>query len=173
RTTSLRIEVAGADNLVQFGAQVRVTTPATPDLRTKGVIGRFGLAFPATPLGRGGLPLLPAREQVPNTELMTYKVVALARLVAPESNIPATTALATLNRTHGRELGLSRGANVVMPNLTPPRYRVLYEIYPGKACVQETATQCGFCLKERIHRLGRHVGAGPGSRRRSASALPA
>jgi hypothetical protein len=52
RTTSLRIEVAGADNLVQFGAQVRVTTPATAELRAKGVIGRFGLAFPATPLGR-------------------------------------------------------------------------------------------------------------------------
>jgi PKD repeat protein len=52
KTASLRIEVAGADNLVQFGAQVRVTTPATADLRAKGVIGRFGLAFPATPLGR-------------------------------------------------------------------------------------------------------------------------
>lgn len=52
KTTSLRVEVAGADNLVQFGAQVRVTTPATAELRAKGVIGRFGLAFPATPLGR-------------------------------------------------------------------------------------------------------------------------
>ncbi len=52
KTASLRIEVAGADNLVQFGAQVRVTTPATDALRAQGVIGRFGLAFPATPLGR-------------------------------------------------------------------------------------------------------------------------
>lgn len=52
RTASLRVEVRGADNLVQFGAQVRVTTPATDALRAQGVIGRFGLAFPATPLGR-------------------------------------------------------------------------------------------------------------------------
>ena len=52
KTASLRIEVRGADNLVQFGAQVRVTTPATEALRAQGVIGRFGLAFPATPLGR-------------------------------------------------------------------------------------------------------------------------
>ncbi|MBK9375332.1 MAG: PKD domain-containing protein [Holophagales bacterium] len=55
KTASLRVEVAGADNLVQFGAQVRVTTPATGSLRSQGVIGRFGLAFPATPLGRGAI----------------------------------------------------------------------------------------------------------------------
>ena len=52
KTVSLRVEVSGADNLVQFGAQVRVTTPATSALRAQGVVGRFGLAFPATPLGR-------------------------------------------------------------------------------------------------------------------------
>lgn len=55
KTASLRIEVAGADNLVQFGAQVRVTTPATDLLRAQGVTGRFGLAFPATPLGRAAV----------------------------------------------------------------------------------------------------------------------
>ena len=66
---------------------------------------------------------------------MTYKVVALARLACPQANIPSTTALATLNTAEGRELGLQRGANVVMPNLTPVKYRALYEIYPGKACL--------------------------------------
>jgi hypothetical protein len=50
---SLRIEVASADNLSQFSAQVRVTTPPTDSLRAQGVGGRFGLAFPALPLGRG------------------------------------------------------------------------------------------------------------------------
>jgi PKD repeat protein len=51
-TASLRIEVSGAANLAQFGAQVRVTTPSTDALRAQGVTGRFGLAFLATPLGR-------------------------------------------------------------------------------------------------------------------------
>ena len=50
---------------------------------------------------------------------MTYKVLALTRLACPRANIPSTTALATLNTAGGRELGLRRGANVVMPNLTP------------------------------------------------------
>ena len=101
-------------------------------------------------------------EQVPNSELMTYKVVALARVICPDANIPSTTALATINRESGRELGLQRGANVVMPNLTPPRYRANYEIYPDKTCLQETPEQCHGCLLARIASIGRTVGEGPG-----------
>jgi hypothetical protein len=52
KVTTLRIEVSGADNLSQFGALARVTTPATAALRGQGVTGRFGLAFTAKPLGR-------------------------------------------------------------------------------------------------------------------------
>lgn len=125
------------------------------------------LPHPATPLGSGiwGQPLAPG-EQVPNTEEMTYKVVALARLACPEANIPSTTALATLNPAQGRELGLQRGANIVMPNLTPPQYRVDYEIYPGKACIKETGSTCHICMHGRIESLGRSVGEGSGARKR-------
>ncbi|MCK5862308.1 MAG: [FeFe] hydrogenase H-cluster radical SAM maturase HydE, partial [Candidatus Hydrogenedentes bacterium] len=104
-------------------------------------VGPF-IAHPDTPLGKKELPCAPEAAQVPNTELMTYKVLALTRLACPEANIPSTTALATLNLANGRELGLLRGANVLMPNMTPPEYRALYEIYPDKACIQETARDC-------------------------------
>ncbi len=100
--------------------------------------------------------------QTPNTELMTYKVVALTRILCPESNIPSTTALATLNTATGRELGLSRGANIVMPNMTPPKYRVMYEIYPSKACIDETSIQCNACMTGRILNIGRNIGKGRG-----------
>jgi biotin synthase len=143
-----------------------IETFAEMDLDMIGV-GPY-LPHPETPLGRGELPEAAAGEQVPNSELMTYKVVALARLVDPDANIPSTTALATLNLAQGRELGLARGANVVMPNLTPTRYRALYEIYPAKACIRETAVQCGACLHGRIEGMGRTVGHGPGGRRRGA-----
>jgi biotin synthase len=105
-----------------------------------------------------------APDQVPNTEQMTYKVVALCRLVRPDANIPSTTALATLNKETGRELGLQRGANVVMPNLTPLQYRVCYEIYPDKACINETADSCNQCLAQRILSIGRTLAHGPGNR---------
>ena len=124
---------------------------------------------PLTPLGRGEetLPVC-SDDQVPNDELMTYKVVALTRLVCPQANIPSTTALATINRDTGRELGLKRGANIVMPNVTPVDYRTRYEIYPGKACINETAQACQGCLKGRIHGIGRFVGSGPGGRSSSS-----
>jgi biotin synthase len=128
------------------------------------------IPHPATPLGSGDWRRpLQADAQVPNTELMVYKTVALARLLCPEANIPSTTALATINRESGRELGLMRGANIVMPNLTPHGYREKYEIYPGKACVNETAQACQMCLRQRIEAIGRQVGSGPGGRRRGGA----
>ena len=126
-------------------------------------VGPF-IPHPGTPLGQTQEQL--GADQAPNTELMTYKVVALARLICPNANIPSTTALATLNPHRGRELGLKRGANVVMPNVTPTRYRRLYEIYPAKACIAETASQCHLCLEGRIASLGRTIGVGRGDSRR-------
>lgn len=133
-------------------------------------VGPF-LPHPRTPLGNidatprcDNAQSVDNANQVPNSELMTYKVVALARLVCPQANIPSTTALATVNLAQGRELGLMRGANVVMPNLTPTKYRQLYEIYPAKACVRETAQRCHGCLRSRIESIGRHVATGRGDR---------
>jgi biotin synthase len=128
-------------------------------------IGPF-LPHPATPLRSGAWgPLLTPVGQVPSNELMVYKVMALARLICPDTNIPSTTALATINQQSGRELGLQRGANVLMCNLTPTQYRRLYEIYPGKVCLDESGSACHRCLTNRIGAMGRAVGCGPGGRR--------
>ena len=131
-------------------------------------VGPF-IAHPATPFGKSEVEDGPG--QVPASELMTYKMIALARLLCPDANIPSTTALATLNIAEGRELGLQRGANIVMPNMTPPEYRVYYEIYPAKACIRETSDMCNRCVTGRIEKLGREIGKGTGAspnmRRRS------
>jgi biotin synthase len=122
------------------------------------------IPHPSTPLGTGGMPDAGA-EQVPADEDTVLRCLALARLLRPDANIPSTTALATINKATGRERGLQRGANVVMPNLTPVRYRALYEIYPAKACLDETAEHCAGCLRARIQSVGRTIGFGPGPRR--------
>jgi len=131
---------------------------------------------PGSPLETGAVETPDvADEQVPNDELTAYKVVALTRLVCPDANVPSTTALATLNNADGRELGLMRGANVVMPNATPLKYRTLYRIYPAKACLFEEPESFARLLAGRIERMGRRVGKGPGpslnylSRRSSAA----
>lgn len=137
-------------------------------------IGPF-IPHPATPLGSGKLrPPIDAADQVPADESMVYKMIALTRIQCPDANIPSTTALATINRTDGRKQGLSVGANVVMPNLTPVKYRSLYQIYPAKACIDESATDCSRCLGGQIRSLGRVVGKGPGGRgeREECTPLP-
>jgi biotin synthase len=108
------------------------------------------------------------KAQTPGDPLTALKVVALTRLVCPETNIPSTTALATLDPAGGRANGLLRGANVVMPNLTPPEYRVLYQIYPGKAGLHETADITRAKIEDQILSLGRTVGRGPGTSPRVA-----
>ena len=121
------------------------------------------LSHPETAIGADPAAwMAPADQQVPNTEDIVYRVIALTRLLCPAANIPATSALATINTVNGREQGLQRGANILMPNLTPITYRALYQIYPGKACIDETGTQCNACMRGRIGRIGRHVGSGRG-----------
>jgi biotin synthase len=110
------------------------------------------------------------KHQVPSDDLTTFKVLALTRLICPLTNIPATTALATMNPQGGRANGLKRGANVVMPNITPPEYRVLYQIYPGKAGLHETADISREKVEGQIRDLGRTIGSGPGASLRYASA---
>lgn len=123
------------------------------------------IPHPATPLGSGLFrPEIDAAQQAPASEEMVYKMVALARLMCPAANIPATTALATINKTNGRKQGLRVGANVVMPNLTPVKYRSLYQIYPAKACIEESATDCNQCLRGQIRSLGRFAGQTSGGR---------
>jgi biotin synthase len=123
------------------------------------------IAHTSTPLGTGSLRLAIApSEQVPNTEEMVYKMIALSRIVCPDANIPSTTALATINKVDGRKRGLMVGANVVMPNLTPVKYRSLYEIYPAKACIEESSDDCNQCLRGQIHSLGRFAAQNQGGR---------
>jgi len=123
------------------------------------------IAHADTPLGSGALrPAIVPSEQVPSNEEMVYKMIALTRIACPTANIPSTTALATINRVDGRKLGLKAGANVVMPNLSPTKYRRMYEIYPEKACIDESAADCSQCLRGQIHSLGRFAGEGQGGR---------
>jgi len=88
-------------------------------------------------------------------EELVYKIIATTRLVNKTAHIPATTALATTNPASGRELALTRGANVVMPNVTDIKYRKLYEIYPAKACINERPEDCRVCIDKRIRSIGR------------------
>lgn len=87
---------------------------------------------------------------------LALKVMAITRLLMPTINIPATTAMETLN-PNGRIIALQSGANVVMPNVTEGDYRKKYEIYPGKICVNDTPNDCKISISEKIKSIGRTI----------------
>lgn len=62
---------------------------------------------------------------------LVLKMIALSRLLLPDINIPATTALAVKDKD-GYAKGLQCGANVIMPNIGIEEYKRLYKLYPGK-----------------------------------------
>jgi biotin synthase len=92
---------------------------------------------------------------------LSLKVMAILRLLMPDINIPATTAMETLN-PNGRLIALQCGANVVMPNATETEYRKYYEIYPGKICIGDSPKHCRFCIENKIKSINRSVAENKG-----------
>ncbi|MCP4291682.1 MAG: [FeFe] hydrogenase H-cluster radical SAM maturase HydE [bacterium] len=87
------------------------------------------------------------------------KMLACARLLLPNANMAATTALQALSDT-GRELGLQAGGNIVMPNVTDPKHRRAYQLYDGKPSLDENSEQSRIGLQRRIESIGETVGYG-------------
>jgi biotin synthase len=87
---------------------------------------------------------------------LTLKTIALTRIVTKNTHIPATTALGSLDQDYRLE-GLKCGANILMPNFTPQPYRKLYQIYPGKKCVDEPVGACNFCLDGMVKGINRFI----------------
>ncbi len=126
------------------------------------------LAHPGTPLSAHAPEGAAGRSGAVFEDLDLYfKTIAILRLLNPRAHIPATTAFDALQE-NGRDLVLQRGANVFMPNVTPQRYRVHYQLYPNKPCVDEDSGQCSRCVRGRVARLGRTLGVGRGDSRRQA-----
>lgn len=99
---------------------------------------------------------------------LALKIMSITRLLLPDINIPATTAMETLN-PQGRIIALQSGANVVMPNVTEGEYRALYKIYPGKICINDTPVHCRGCITGKIHAIGRTVSKTKGFRKKIKS----
>lgn len=108
-----------------------------------------------TPMFRNGSHLMPLEDRF----RLALKVIALLRIIMKDINIAAATALQAIDPM-GREKALMVGANVIMPNITPGKYRDSYKLYENKPCTDEEAEDCNSCLEARIHMAGDEIGYG-------------
>lgn len=102
-------------------------------------------------------PDTPLKDAAGGTLNTALKVMALTRLLLPDINIPATTAMETL-APNGQRKALQSGANVIMPNVTLTTYRKHYELYPGKSTTGYTPDESLQKVKDLIASIGRTVG---------------
>jgi len=89
-----------------------------------------------TPLGANGADNLFMKERFN----LTLRMIAIIRIIMKDINIVASTAMQAIDPT-GREKAIACGANVVMPNLTPAKYRPGYKLYEGKPAFSEINEQ--------------------------------
>ena len=83
-------------------------------------------------------------------------MLAMVRVMLPSVLLPATTALSSMVH-NGRELGLSLGANVVMPNLSPLLHRGDYSLYNGKLHQGAESVEGLAILKAQFSRIGMYA----------------
>lgn len=83
------------------------------------------IPHPDTPLARQ------KTEFIPDAFTTTIRMLALARILMPDINMVASTALQSIH-PDGLKLGLKAGANIVMPVLTPEDNRKDYMLYANK-----------------------------------------
>lgn len=87
---------------------------------------------------------------------LSLRMIAVLRILMPTINIASTTALQTIV-PFGRELGLKAGANVLMPNLTPARYKGHYLLYENKPCIEDQVDECIDCLSNKVKMVGEEI----------------
>jgi biotin synthase len=98
-----------------------------------------------TPLIEHAEKLIPLRDRFD----LTLKMIAIIRIMMRDINIVAATALQAIDPI-GREKAVKIGANILMPNITPGKYRDSYKLYDNKPCTDDSAEDCQSCLEARI-----------------------
>jgi len=109
-------------------------------------------------------PLIPSEHtdlagMTPPPMDLPLRVLALARINAPEAHMPTTTALCSISK-EARVRALQSGANVVMINFTPRDVSKDYNIYEKSAC--GGTENCMECTRQVFADLGLTVSEGFG-----------
>ena len=88
---------------------------------------------------------------------LTLRLISIARLILPGARLPATTAVATAGGNDARLAALDAGADVIMPNITPPHLRPCYQLYNRKASSGAEAAEGLSLLKDMLAAAGYEI----------------
>lgn len=97
--------------------------------------------------------LMPLKERFE----LTLRMLALLRIMMPEINMVASTAMQAIDPM-GREKALLAGANILMPNITPGMYRDSYKLYENKPSTNEDAEESLRYIESQVAKVGCKVG---------------
>ena len=107
-------------------------------------------------------PLFSFRDSIPSQQErfhLTLKMIAILRILMPDINIAATTAMQTIH-PYGREKAVEAGANVVMPNITPGIFRRYYMPYDNKPFISESSSECLESAAKRFNLVNGRIAYG-------------
>ena len=113
------------------------------------------IPHPDTPLYayRDDIPAEPRRLE------LSLKMIALLRILMPDINIAASTALSALH-PDGRAKAVAAGANVYMPNITPVCHASQYMLYEGKPMSDDGPEAPLALFEEQTGKSGYHIAYG-------------
>lgn len=89
----------------------------------------------------------PLKGALDGTVKMSLKALALVRILTLNTHIPVTTSLGSIDM-QARKKAFKCGANVIMPNMTPEKYKKYYNIYPNKRSINEENPDEDFSIKK-------------------------
>ena len=142
----------------QVGSGFMVGSPGqTPDNLVEDL--RFLQELQPDMIGIG--PFIPAANtpfasEKAGSKAVTLNLISILRLMFPYALIPSTTSLSTID-SKGYEYGLEAGANVIMPDLTPPDKSRLYSLYDNKPMSNGAVAMLDGSLRKRIEAVGYEI----------------
>ncbi len=90
---------------------------------------------------------------------LALKMVAILRLLMPDINIASTTALQSIEK-NARMRAIQIGANVLMPNITPRKYRDDYFLYENKPVSEQSDEDDLIVLVKSLAEINHEIGFG-------------
>jgi len=106
-----------------------------------------------TPFYQPETDILPLKERFD----LTLKMTAIMRILMPDINLVASTAMQAIDPL-GREKALLSGANIMMPNITPSKYRDNYKLYENKPGRFENPDDSLSLLSNSITKVNHKIG---------------